>query len=212
MSEREVVRYMSTAEYLQFEETSGERHEYIRGAIFTMSGATQAHNLIVTNLTASLHSFLKDGSCRVFSNAMKLHVEAADSIYYPDLLVTCESFDSKAVLVSAPRLIIEVLSPSTASIDCREKYGAYIQLPSLQQYVLVYQNRLRIDVYERDSDGQWDRVILRKDDQLKLHAKPGERLAIALTDVYGGMDEPPQIEEPTAEYFPFDDDPVAARN
>jgi len=123
VAERKQIRCMATDEYLEFEEQAAVRHEYVRGQIFAMTGSAEAHNVISGNLFAALHNFLQGTGCRVFQNDMKVRVEAADCFYYPDIMVTCEPYEAKSVFKNSPRLIIEVLSPSTKHIDRREKTG-----------------------------------------------------------------------------------------
>ncbi|MBX9696154.1 MAG: Uma2 family endonuclease, partial [Cyanobacteria bacterium] len=174
---------MTAQEYLEFEETASIRHEYVHGKVFSMTGATEAHNLICGNLFALLHAYLSGTGCRVFMVDMKVRVEAADCFYYPDIMVTCEPFDGKSVYKSLPRLIIEVLSPSTRQIDRREKLVAYQQISTLRQYVLVHQNNQRVEVHRMKADDQWEFFILGKDDQLVLEALHDSSLTLPVSAV-----------------------------
>ncbi|HEU4631801.1 MAG TPA: Uma2 family endonuclease, partial [Gemmatimonadaceae bacterium] len=106
------------------------------------------------NIAARLLVGVGEGPCRVYASEMKLRV-GNDAVYYPDVMVTCEPHADNVVVVGAPCLVVEVLSPSTASIDRREKLAAYKGLPSLRAYLLVEQELQRVERHWRDDDGAW---------------------------------------------------------
>ena len=133
---------ISPQEYLAGEEYSSVRHEYVAGYVYAMTGASETHNLMAGNLHAALHAHLRGKPCRVFVNDMKVRVD--DDFYYPDLLVCCDPADNAAYYKTRPILLIEVLSPTTEPADTLEKRIAYQTLESLQEYVLVAQDRLEI--------------------------------------------------------------------
>ena len=175
-------------DYLEWENQQSQRHEFIRGEVFAMAGGTDVHNEAAGNLYVLLHQHLRGSPCRVFMADVKVRVEAADCGFYPDLLVTCAESDRADRLVKrAPILIIEVLSPSTASFDLGDKFAAYRQLDSLQEYALVDPGRMRIEIYRRRENQWW-----------LDSAGPGERLHLACIDldcpveaVYEDLSEPP---------------------
>ena len=175
-------------DYLEWENQQSQRHEFIRGEVFAMAGGTDVHNEAAGNLYVLLHQHLRGSPCRVFMADVKVRVEAADCGFYPDLLVTCAESDRADRLVKrAPILIIEVLSPSTASFDLGDKFAAYRQLDSLQEYALVDPGRMRIEIYRRRENQWW-----------LDSAGPGERLHLASIDldcpveaVYEDLSEPP---------------------
>ncbi|MDS4040880.1 MAG: Uma2 family endonuclease [Candidatus Competibacter sp.] len=143
------------ADYLEWEQRQPERHEYVRGEVFAMAGTTDRHNEISLNFATLLRQHLRGTPCRVFMADVKVRVEAADCGFYPDLQVTCAESDRADRLVKRfPVLVVEVLSDSTASYDLGDKFAAYQQLDSLREYVLVDQERIRVQVYRR-RDGQW---------------------------------------------------------
>lgn len=143
------------ADYLAWEQRQPERHEYVRGEVFAMAGTTDRHNEISGNFYTLLRQHLRGTPCRVFMADVKVRVEAADCGFYPDLQVTCAESDRADRLVKRfPVLVVEVLSDSTASYDLGDKFAAYQQLDSLREYVLVDQERIRVQVYRR-RDGQW---------------------------------------------------------
>ncbi len=136
---------LSINDYLQFEAVSTVRHEYVSGRIFAMVGATNAHNIIVSNLHGNIFNTVKTAGCQTYISDMKIKVESLQNFYYPDLMISCERAEPKAVYLLAPSLIVEVLSPSTMDIDRREKLIAYRHIPRLSDYVIIYQDKMRVE-------------------------------------------------------------------
>lgn len=144
------------AAYLVWEEVQEGRHEYLSGEVFAMVGVRQSHNLATLNLYSSLRQALKGSRCRVFVEAVKVRIEAADAFFYPDLLVTCDPRDRLTPdYVSHPLLVAEVLSESTAAFDRGRKFAAYRKLESLQDYLLIDLAAQRIEVFRRDLQNHW---------------------------------------------------------
>ena len=140
--------------YLSFDNRSQERHEYVGGRMYAMTGGTMRHNRIAGNIFRILSNCLDGSACQVFINAMKLHVQAADSVYYPDVFVYCGSGIANDEKVAPDAtLVVEVLSESTAVIDRREKLVAYQKLPSLRAYWIVSQTEQLAEVHSRDTEG-----------------------------------------------------------
>lgn len=146
---------LSVEDYLTGEDGAECRHEYIDGQVYAMTGASRAHGLINLNIATLLRPLVRDTSCQLFVNDMKVRLQIAgqDIFYYPDLLLTCDPNDRETYYCTAPCLIIEVLSDSTERIDRREKLLAYQTIPSLQAYWLVAQNQRRVEIYRRRD--QW---------------------------------------------------------
>ena len=143
-------------DYLAAEEASSVRHEYLGGSVHAMVGGSMRHNRIALNIASVLMRQLEGSPCQVFINDMKLHVQAADCVYYPDILVHCNGgIAGSAELVSDAALIVEVTSDSTEAIDRREKRAAYLRLPGLRVYWIVSQNEQQAEVHERNSFGKW---------------------------------------------------------
>jgi Uma2 family endonuclease len=177
------VIFLTVEEYLKVEESSDIRHEYVDGEIFAMAGASEEHNLIATNIIALLRPHLRGTPCRAFVSDMKVKVKVqkADIFYYPDLLVTCDPNDSERYFKTHPTLIVEVLSNSTKTIDKREKRLNYQSIESLQEYVLVSQEEIKVEVYRQDDEGNWLLEILGKDDELQLTSVG---LTLTMSDIY----------------------------
>lgn len=147
---------LSAEEFLAWENAQPDKHEFVRGEVFAMVGARRVHVSIVGNCHAALKARLRGGPCRAFMTDMKLAVRAADSIYYPDILVTCDPRDLAAdTVMEHPKAIIEVLSESTAAYDRGDKFASYRLLESLQEYALIDPDRRRVEVYRRLPDGDW---------------------------------------------------------
>jgi Uma2 family endonuclease len=149
-----------------------------------MTGATVSHNRLVSNLNSLFHAHVSRSSCDVFSNDMKIKIGTLDTYYYPDLIVTCEKLSPKAVYVTAPRLIVEILSPSTSSIDRREKLLAYRSIESLTEYVLVDQDKMQIEIYGKEETGTWERTQYTSKDAVEFHSLPGGILRLPIEDIY----------------------------
>jgi Uma2 family endonuclease len=195
---------VSEAEYLASEEHSQTRHEFVDGYVFAMSGGTQAHNLICTNIAAFLHTRLRGKGCRASVNDLKVKIESARSFYYPDVIVDCAEFNPRGLFAIRPTLIVEVLSPSTASIDRREKLMAYQKLASLKEYLIVYQDRQHVDLYRKDADEEWLSFILHADDELVLESLPGGATPLPFATIYDGYDAPRRVKEEESDYSLFE--------
>ncbi|MEA5569981.1 Uma2 family endonuclease [Calothrix sp. UHCC 0171] len=180
---RSPVHFLTIEEYLKFELESDIRHEYVDGETFAMAGASEEHNLIAINIIALLRPHLRGTPCRAFVSDMKvkIKVQKADIFYYPDLLVTCDSNDKEKYFKTHPTLIVEVLSNSTKSTDKREKRINYQSIESLQEYVLVSQEEIKVEVYRRDTQGNWLLEILGKNDELSLNSIG---LSLTMADIY----------------------------
>jgi Uma2 family endonuclease len=144
--------------YLAWEETQSERHEYFGGEVFAMSGGTDAHYTILGNFFASLKSALAGTTCRPFVSGMKVRIEAADAVLYPDVFVTCDARDKapeSALAKGHPLLIVEVLSDSTAAYDRGRKFELYQQIAELQEYLIIEQDRAHADLFRKNAEGLW---------------------------------------------------------
>ena len=148
---------LTPEEYIAFErkvlpDAEIIRHEYINGELIAMSGASRAHNLITINISAALHARLRGSRCETYANDMRVSTPATTSYFYPDVVVVCEEprfEDDVFDILLNPIILVEVLSPSTAVYDRREKFAHYRQLPSLQEYVLVAQDKVLVEHYRR---------------------------------------------------------------
>ena len=146
----------TAADYLAWEPAQLDRHEYIDGEVFAMAGAEDRHVTVAGNLYIALRQHLGGSPCRTFMSDMRLHVAAANSYFYPDVLVTCSALDLASPLVKTePKLIAEVLSPSTAAHDRGVKFSHYRRLASLEEYVLIDLDSRSTDCFRKGDDGLW---------------------------------------------------------
>lgn len=148
--------FVSIQEYLDGEERSEVRHEYVQGRVYAMSGATDLHSQIVSNLVALLRPIVRGSTCRVFSQGLKVRIDVAAAFYYPDVFVACDPRDAESRRYkSFPKLVVEVLSPSTAAYDLGEKFRNHQRLESLEEYVVIDSERFLVNVYRREPDGRF---------------------------------------------------------
>ena len=149
--------YLIPEKYIASERKATLKSEYLSGEIVAMSGASLSHNLITMNTANQLYNQLVESRCRVFSSDMRVGIGAGTSYFYPDVAVVCDEprFEDNALdTLINPIVVIEVLSPSTEAYDSGEKSARYRQLESLQEYVLISQDRVRVEHYLRQGK-QW---------------------------------------------------------
>lgn len=162
---------ISAEDYLQGERISPIKHEYIRGEIYAMAGASKAHGMIAGNLFSMLRNQLRGSGCTTYITDIKVRIEAADVYYYPDITVTCDQRDSvslKEDFIHYPRLIVEVLSPTTAAFDRGDKFADYRTIETLEEYVLINQERISVECFRRNSEGLWVLYPYSKGEEIHL--------------------------------------------
>lgn len=149
---------ISLEEYLAGELISDVKHEYIDGEVFAMTGTSINHNRIIGNLYAGLRAHLVNTPCEVFTSDIK--VKAQNNFFYPDLIVDCEQKKGDQHFTESPLIVVEVLSKTTRKLDKTLKRLAYQSLPSLQDYVLVEQDFVDIEVSRRANHWQPEHYYL----------------------------------------------------
>ncbi|MCY3740674.1 MAG: Uma2 family endonuclease [Candidatus Poribacteria bacterium] len=157
MSTLTAQTYLTPEEYLTWERKQPFKNEYHNGQIIAMSGASRWHNRITVDTTVQLSNQLMESECEVFAGEMRVRTSPTVSYYYPDVIVVCgeprfedDTFDT----LLNPIVVIEVLSPSTAAFDRGEKFEHYKQLASLQEYILISQDSVRVEHYQCEGS-QW---------------------------------------------------------
>lgn len=178
--------YYSVEEYLELEEKSTMAYEYVAGQIYAMAEPSEAHAAIVENLYSQLLVHLRGRPCRphLASRRVLFKCRGDDIAYRPDVWVGCGAERNPAgVTVGEPRLVIEVLSPSTARIDRREKTVNYREIPSLEECVLVAQKNVQVTIYRRAEE--WRRVVLHSPGDILELRSVG--LALPVTQIYEGL-------------------------
>lgn len=145
---------LSLDAYLKHEEETNLKYEYHDGQIFALAGGTINHGLLCANIYSEIRTALrkKNSDCKPLSSEIKLHIknDRYDSFVYPDTMVICgtlEASESNENAVKNPVLIVEVLSKSTADYDRGDKFHMYRQIPTLQEYVLIEQNKYVVDIH-----------------------------------------------------------------
>ena len=150
------TQWMNPDDYLVWEATQSVKHEYINGEAYAVTGGTLSHNDIALNLYTLLRSYLRGQGCRINVADAKVKVSERGPYFYPDVVVSCDDRDRRAITAIAyPTLIIEVLSPSTAAFDRGDKFKFYRQIPTLQEYVLIDGEKVGVDCYAKTSAGKW---------------------------------------------------------
>ena len=150
---------MTPNEYLEFERQSKFKHEFFDGEIFVMAGGTPQHSLVRTNVVCELSTALKGYPCTTYDSDLRVLVEVTGLYTYPDASVFCDELQYEAGrndVVVNPTLLVEVFSPSSEAYDRGKKFGHYRQIPSLREYVLVWQDEPRIESFHKNDQGAWE--------------------------------------------------------
>ena len=176
--------FLTPEEYLDFERKATTKHEYLNGQIIAMSGASREHNLITVNTVNQLYTQLIDGACETYVSEMRVKNYHTNSYTYPDIVVVCDEprfEDDVFDTLLNPIVLIEVLSPSTEAYDRGEKFAHYRQIASLQEYVLVSQERIGVEHYLRQGT-QWLLTEFRRLEEVLSLTSIGCKLR--LQDIY----------------------------
>ena len=172
---------ISVEDYLEGEKISPVRHEYVEGEVYAMAGTSDNHSRIAGNTFVALSIHLRDSSCEPFAGETKVQV-TRNVYYYPDVLVSCEENPESPYFRNAPILIIEVTSPSTAHIDRREKLLFYQQMPSVQEYAVIDQHRMNVELHRRQPSGTWITYYFDvSDDEIEFQSVG---LTLPITEIY----------------------------
>lgn len=150
-------QFMSPDAYLDWETQQESKYEYANGEAYAMTGGTIPHNAIAINLIAALRNHVRGGSCRVLGSDAKLGITEQGPFFYPDVLVTCDERDRRAIkFVQFPCLVVEVLSQTTEAYDRGAKFAQYRRLESLREYVLISSERISVDLFRLNDRGKWE--------------------------------------------------------
>ena len=164
---------LSPEEYLAFERSSEQRHEFADGEIFAMSGGTREHSLIAVNIVGELRQALLDRPCEVHASDMRVKIQATTRYVYPDGSVVCgpPAFDdaTRDTLLN-PTVLIEVLSDSSEAYDRGDKFAQYRAIDTFKEYVLASQKEARIEYFRRLPDGSWLFRSFQRGDRVRLES------------------------------------------
>ena len=148
---------MTAAEYLAMDRESPFKSEFVGGEVFAMSGGRPAHAQLILHVGRELADALEDGPCVVTVAELRLQV-AADTYFYPDVMVVCGGFavaEGHRDMITNPSVVVEVLSESTEAWDRGGKFDQYQRVASLKEYVLVSPDAMRVEWFTRGADGTW---------------------------------------------------------
>ena len=181
--------FTTVEEYLEFDRKSEFKNEYIFGEIVAMAGGTPWHSLIATNTIFLLNKTLFGGECRVFDSSLRVCLDRESLYSYPDVSVVCgpiEYTDERRDTVANPKLVVEVLSPSTRNYDLGDKSRMYARIPSLAELLLIEQSKCRIEHWRRQPNGHWDIEVV--EDRGAVLRIDSARCELPVADVYSGVD------------------------
>ena len=150
--------YVSPEAYLAAERLATEKHEYFKGELFAMSGASWAHNVIAKNINTLVLPFLKGKPCDMFGSDLRVHIPENSLYTYPDFTVICgewETIDSEKDTVTNPSVIVEILSKSTRDYDRGTKFNRYRSIKTLKEYILIDSLIVSVELFTRQNDERW---------------------------------------------------------
>jgi Uma2 family endonuclease len=174
-------------EYLEMERAADRKHEYFRGEIFAMSGASLVHNKIFSNLFGELAFRLKGDRCQPYGSDMRMHIPENTLYTYPDISIYCGDpslAGSEDDIVILPSVIIEILSKSARSYDRGDKFKLYRDIPTLKEYHLIDSECLSIESFRINSHGHWE---LQENKRIQEEFRiPTVGICIPLREIYNG--------------------------
>jgi Uma2 family endonuclease len=183
---------LTMEEYLQYEETSQQKHEYFQSEIFAMAGAGDRHNIISINLVGELRAQLKGKPCRPFGSDFRIHIPENTLFTYPDISIVCKKFlqdDKEKSTLSRylnparqPSIIIEILSEATKNYDRGDKFKLYRDIPALREYILIDSEAIGIEVFRINANGHWELEEYKSIEEA-LHS-PMLTMSIPLREIY----------------------------
>ena len=180
-------RTMTVEEYFQLEENNPDtRYEYSDGHVYAMAGGTANHDTIKLNMQRILWNLLRGSRCRVYSSDMKVYISET-RYFHPDVIVTCDPGDRGTVqAIRSPRLVVEVLSPTTELTDRTWKLKNYRAHPTIEEYVLADSQSFKIEIYHKENN-KWIYEAFEDTDEITLNSLGVHFL---LADVYTDVEFP----------------------
>ena len=178
---------LTPEEYLEWESTALQKHEYYRGELFAMAGASVRHNVIAKNLMIGIGMRLQGKQCQPYGSDLRIHIPENTLFTYPDISIICrdvieeETSDDYTI---EPTVIIEILSPSTKGYDRGEKFRLYRDIPTLEAYILIDSESIAIEAFRINASCHWELEDYKSLNEVL--AIPVVDLAIPLHDIYEG--------------------------
>jgi Uma2 family endonuclease len=184
-------RSQSIAEYVELERRSDQRHEYEDGQILAMAGGSPEHSFIVANLVREAGYALKGKPCRVADSNLRIRIPRRPKYVYPDASIICgplqlDPDDPQQHSILNPRVIIEVLSPSTEADDRGDKFTDYRRIESFEEYILISEDRPSVETFLRQPDGTWSFLNFAGSEAIAKIRCLG--IEIPMTEIYAGID------------------------
>jgi Uma2 family endonuclease len=162
-------QYLTPQDYLDWEEQQSIKYEYIDGEVFAMTGGTIPHNDLAVNLTTALKNHRRGKGCKVSMADAKVGISERGPFHYPDVMVTCDERDRRAIrVIYYPCLIVEVLSPSTEAKDRGKKFQNYRRISTLKEYVLISSEQKFIECFRLNEKGIWELYTYSEGDEVEL--------------------------------------------
>ncbi len=180
---------MSPSEFLQWERGQEYKHEYVKGEIISMAGASVNHNKILSNIIGRTWNYLQGKKCNIYPSDLRIAVKSKNSFFYPDATIVCDEleFDEDGIKdsVKNPTVIFEILSPSTEDYDIGKKLFYYMQIDSLKQYIILDSRTMHIRTSTNTENGTW-KFSEFMSSQEKLSIDPIQ-LEVGLSEIYDGV-------------------------
>lgn len=172
---------ISEADYLEGEKHTNIKHEYIDGEVYAMSGASANHNRIAGNLFRKLGNVLENHPCQPYTSDMKVKIDS--KYFYPDVLVDCSNLSGDSYFTESPVLIVEVLSKSTRQIDEKLKREVYLHIATLQEYILIEQDFVDVEIVRRSNGWRSEHYYLGEEITFESIG-----LTVSVEDIYSRVD------------------------
>jgi Uma2 family endonuclease len=180
-------KHLTVKEYLEYEKTANEKHEYYKGEVFAMSGAKVAHNEIVVNVLTGLKQQLKGKSCKPYNSDQRIHIPENTLFTYPDISVVCGeviTLENDDFNVINPTIIIEVLSSGTKNYDRSEKFQLCRDIKTLKEYILIDSQFINVEAFRINANNHWELEEYKK--LKEVLDIPSIGISLPLTEIYEG--------------------------
>ena len=172
-------------EYFAWEEKQLEKHEYIDGEVYAMSGGSKNNSLISVRFITLFSNHLEGSDCKTGNSDLRVNIVETTNYTYPDVSVTCDDRDkSTSQYITYPCLIVEVLSDSTEAYDRGGKFRLYRNNPILRDYLLVSSTKIEMDLYHKNDRGDWVIINYKEGDIVELKSI---NLSFSIEQVYRGL-------------------------
>ena len=189
---------LTPAEYLAIERVAEFKSEFYRGEMFAMAGASRRHNQIVANIVGEFRERFKNGPCQIYPSDLRVRITPTGLYTYPDATIVCgenEFEDDQLDTLLNPTVVFEVLSDTTESYDRGTKVSHYRRLPSVQEYVLIAQNRASVECYVRQATGGW---LLHEATTLEEHVRfDSVDVDVPMSEIYRNVEFDPADASPS---------------